>query len=174
MDPWGGQHQCQCPLELLISSYEFKTALAKENREVKGDIALINNLIIKANTDPEFDWYKSTYPAFEARRDLDPKVIIYFLAGLESHGHGSNSFAENEPEIYDWYDRLLKIGGLSISLRLPALTGYMLYFDADFGLGEFDPDKEEKILNLREQLADIEPSYSNYIKAANTARKLKK
>ena len=29
MDPWGGQHQCQCPLELLISSYEFKAALAK-------------------------------------------------------------------------------------------------------------------------------------------------
>ena len=103
---------------------------------------------------------------------MDPKVIVYFLAGLESHGHGSNSYLPNEPEIYDWYDRLLKIEGLSISLKLPALTGYMLYFDADFG--EFDPDKEEKILNLREQLADIQPSYSNYIKAANTARKLKK
>ena len=173
MDPWGGQHQCQCPLELLVTSYEFKAALAKENREVKGDIALVDNLIIKANTDPKFDWNKSTYPAFEARRDLDPKVIVYFLAGLESHGHGPNSFAENEPEIYDWYDRLLDCP-LPVSLKLPALTGYMLYFDADFGLGEFDPVKEEKILNLREQLADIQPSYSNYIKAANTARRLKK
>ena len=173
MDPWGGQHQCQCPLELLVTSYEFKAALAKENREVKRDIALIDKLIIKANTDPKFDWNKSTYPAFEARRDLDPKVIVYFLAGLESHGHGPNSFAENEPEIYDWYDRLLDCP-LPVSLKLPALTGYMLYFDADFGLGEFDPDKEEKILNLRHQLAEIEPSYSNYIKAANTARGLKK
>ena len=49
MDPWGGQHQCQCPLELLISSYEFKAALAKENREVKRDIELVDKLIIQAN-----------------------------------------------------------------------------------------------------------------------------
>ena len=47
VDPWGGQHHCQCPLEQLIGMDQFKSALAKESPEVKGDIALVNKLIIK-------------------------------------------------------------------------------------------------------------------------------
>jgi hypothetical protein len=48
-DPWGGQHHCQCPLEQLIGMDQFKTALAKESPEVKGDIALVDKLIIKVS-----------------------------------------------------------------------------------------------------------------------------
>jgi len=170
MDPWGGQHHCQCPLEQLIGMDQFKTALAKESPEVKGDIALVNKLIIKANTDPKFDWNKSTYPAFKARLDLNQlnsKVIIYFIAGYESHGHGSNWPAENEIDVYDWYDKLLETEGLSKPYKLLAIKAYLLYF-------QFDEPEPEKLFNLKKQVADIEPGFQNCISAANAGKKAKK
>ena len=172
VDPWGGQHYCQCPMEKLIGMDQFKTALATESPEVKGDIELVNKLIIKANTDPKFDWNKSTYPAFKARLDLNqlnPKVIIYFIAGYESHGHGSNWPAENEIDIYDWYDKLLESEELSKPYKLLATKAYLLYFQFDDTLIE-----PEKLFNLKKRVADFEPGYQNCISAANVGKKAKK
>ena len=170
VDPWGGQHYCQCPMERLIGMDQFKTALAEESLEVKEDIALVNKLIIKANTDPKFDWDKSTYPAFRVRlNQLNPKVIIYFIAGYESHGHGSNWPAMNTIDVYDWYDKLLETDGLWKPYKLLATKAYLLYF-------QFDDEsiEPEKLFNLKKRVADFEPGYQNCISAANAGKKAKK
>ena len=82
---------------------------------------------------------------------LNPKVIIYFIAGYESHGHGSNWPAKNEIDIYDWYDKLLETEGLSKSYKLLALKAYLLYFQASKSI------EPEKLFKLKKHLADIEP-----------------
>ena len=174
MDNWGGTHHCKCPLETLVGMREFKNWIATETPKVKEDFRFVDKLIIDANTISEFDWKKSEYPTFEARQDLNPKVIAYFIAGLESHGHSGKYDHFDGPEIYDWYDRLLKVEGLSEAIKIPALIGYLLYFEANEGWS--DQDELEKIYSLRKQLLDFpsQAGFHNYISAANTCRELKK
>ena len=100
---------------------------------------------------------------------LNSNVIIYFIAGYESHGHGSNWPAENEIDVYDWYDKLLETKGLSKPYRLLATKAYLLYFQFDDTLIE-----PEKLFNLKKQVADFEPGYQNCIVAANAGKKAKK
>ena len=100
---------------------------------------------------------------------LNPKFIIYFIAGYESHGHGSNWPAENEIDVYDWYDKLLETDGLSKPYKLLAIKAYLLYFQYDH-----DGEDDEKLFNLKKQVADLEPGYQNCISAANAGKKAKK
>ena len=100
---------------------------------------------------------------------LNPKVIIYFIAGYESHGHGSNWPAMNTIDVYDWYDKLLETEGLWKPYKLLATKAYLLYF-------QFDDEsiEPEKLFNLKKQVADFEPGYQNCISAANAGKKAKK
>jgi len=68
----------------------------------------------------------------------------------------------------------LKVEGLSEAIKIPALIGYLLYFEANEGWS--DQDELEKIYSLRKQLLDFpsQAGFHNYISAANTCRELKK
>ena len=77
--------------------------------------------------------------------ELNPKVIIYFIAGYESHGHGSNWPAKNEIDVYDWYDKLLETEGLSKPYKLLVVKAYLLYFQPD---GEtIEPERLFSLIN---------------------------
>ena len=76
---------------------------------------------------------------------LNPKVIIYFIAGYESHRHGFNWPAKNKFDVYDWYDKLLETEGLSNPYKLLAVKAYLLYFQLD--VESIEPEKLFNLIN---------------------------
>ena len=106
--PWTPLHDRKTPLEILVGLDAFKAELKKEHPKVQKDAKFVENLMYKAKTIPNFDWDKSQYSSLE-NRDFHPKVIMMIIAGIESAG---NHCTENEPEVFDWYDKLLKMDRL--------------------------------------------------------------
>ena len=169
--PWTPLHERKTPLNIAIALDEFKQALANESPKVRRDAAFVDNLIEMAKNTPDFDWEKSSpYQSFETRRDLNPKVIMKFIAGYETIDPLDTL---NEPEMSDWYERLLKMLPNN-AYKLPALYGRLLYFYFDFDFGDYDESELSEVLCLQRQLVEINPTFGNYVYIAKTCKKLRK
>lgn len=164
------------PFQQIVNSNEFQSWIRFSSPEVRRDVAFIDDIFEKAKNTPGFDWEKSSYSTW-AKRDLHWRVIIKFIAAYESTDPCDMMMeTENEPDMSEWYERLIKTEGLDDFFKETAIYGRLLYFYIDYDQDHDGRDEKElgEVFWLQKQLVELKPTFGNFVYIAITCKRLRK